>query len=211
MSFRPLSNHQNVVKTWDSRLNFYKGTILVSEFVNCVRREGSWGWRATTTVSASGVPVYRWQRLNQIVLRIFPRYSVVTRELLPATQPFITRHGHATMEEKQRYRAVGQKVKEWLDAWKSTNIRSKSAWSDVSKLTCTQLSVHISSMFTFLPRHTISWVTRQLLNNIKGIWSFKRWRRKNLHQRVWWRRPRSISWYSVHLLAPSSLCKECRS
>jgi hypothetical protein len=84
MPFRPLSNHQNVVNPWDSRLNFYEGTILVSEFVNCVWTEGSWGWRSTTTVSAPGAPVYRWQRLNQSVLRIFPRYSVVTRKLLPA-------------------------------------------------------------------------------------------------------------------------------
>jgi hypothetical protein len=36
MSFGPLSNHQTVVKPRDSRLNFYEGTIPVSEFVNCV-------------------------------------------------------------------------------------------------------------------------------------------------------------------------------
>ena len=38
MSFCPLSNHQTVVKPRDSRLNFYEGTIPVSEFVNCVER-----------------------------------------------------------------------------------------------------------------------------------------------------------------------------
>ena len=46
--------------------------------------------------------------------------------------------------QEQRYRAAGKKVKEWLDVWKSTNIRSKSAWSDVSKPTCTSLLVSSS-------------------------------------------------------------------
>jgi hypothetical protein len=58
----------------------------------CAER-GEWGWRATTAVSAPGAPVYRCQRFNQSVLLIFPRYSVATREMLPAAQSFITRYG----------------------------------------------------------------------------------------------------------------------
>ena len=40
-------------------------------------------------------------------------------------------------EDKLKYRAAGKKVIEWLKAWKSTNIRSKSSWSGVSNLVMT--------------------------------------------------------------------------
>ena len=44
---------------------------------------------------------------------------------------------HTPMEDKLKYRAAGKKVIEWLKAWKSTNIRSKSSWSGVSNLVMT--------------------------------------------------------------------------
>jgi hypothetical protein len=58
MSSRPLSNHQTVVKPRASRLNFYEGTIPVSEFVNCEER-GNSTWRAARTAPVPAAPVYR--------------------------------------------------------------------------------------------------------------------------------------------------------
>jgi hypothetical protein len=53
MSFRPLSNHQTVVKPRASWLNFYEGTIPVSEFVNCEER-GNLGVESSQRRTSAG-------------------------------------------------------------------------------------------------------------------------------------------------------------
>jgi hypothetical protein len=53
MSFGPLSNHQTVVKSQDSRLNFYEGSIPVSESVNCVER-GKFGVESSQSRVSAG-------------------------------------------------------------------------------------------------------------------------------------------------------------
>jgi hypothetical protein len=53
MSFNPLSNHQTVVKSRDSLLNFYEGPIPVSEFVNCAER-GNRGAESSQSRTSAG-------------------------------------------------------------------------------------------------------------------------------------------------------------
>jgi hypothetical protein len=53
MSFSPLSNHQTVVKPRASRLNFYEGPILVSEFENCAER-GKLGVESSQSRASAG-------------------------------------------------------------------------------------------------------------------------------------------------------------
>ena len=118
MSFRPLSNHQTVVKPRVSRLNFYEGTIPVSEFVNCTERGklGVENIQSRTSAGSTCLSVAKVPPDYVTMLCIFPQYSVAIWWLLIRRNLFFLRgkqasvRGRADTQLKKRYNKKTKKT-----------------------------------------------------------------------------------------------------
>jgi hypothetical protein len=71
-------NHQTVAKPRASRLNFYEGPILVSEFVNCPER-GKLGVESSQSRASAGSTCLSVAKVPPDYAAHIPQYSVAIR------------------------------------------------------------------------------------------------------------------------------------